>query len=273
MSRTSATSRSKLVLKEHQIEHVENLQKILQIYRFGIDGSKMGLGKTITTSIVLEKVQLKGIIVIAPAAIIPKWQEMKTIYGINIIMAISYDSLRGKTGSTLKHGLLERDDEGTKTVFTTTALCDEYIEEGVLFVFDEGQKLKNTSAQFHAANTICKAVFETENKSKVLVLTGTLNDKEEQCINTLRMMNIITHRELARKERDSSHVALLGIAELILFCNTLDEIKTLELCRTIGYAQHNLIHLCYKLFIDVVCHFQMAQMSSPKEELGIDLII
>jgi len=252
-------------LLPHQKEHVQRIVTTLSTNKSILDLSLMGRGKTFTTSYsatVLRSVM----VVICPASVETKWREMRSKYNAPVWKVISYESLRGRQNKQPKHGLLKRNDKVTKTGSTITSfgVTDELAEvtksRNVLFVFDEVQKTKNKSTQAKACISLVSHACRSK-KSRVILLSGTPIDKEEQSINILRMMGLITSSMLVRRDPETNIVKWIGFDKLYRTCIKMDEDSTLRtkddfnMQKTRDYPK-----FAYQLFIKVILHKLSSKM-------------
>lgn len=193
-------------LLPHQIEHTQKIENILQESFFALDFSTMGTGKTYCASYIAKKLNIPNIVVVAPLSVLPKWNLMKNKYGINIIHALSYCSLRSIKCKQPKHGLLTRVDKKIEytdnntfqtvtrevTEFFATQMWKNLVQQGVMFIVDEIQNVKNISSQFLSVKELIREIRENNPiNSKVILLSGTPIDKNEQIINLYRSIGII----------------------------------------------------------------------------------
>ena len=179
----------------------------------------------------------------------------------------------------------EEQDEVSRTEFFPSEELKEIVKEGCLFIFDEAQKIKNKTAQWLATRCIAEQLWETlkgqDAKSRFLLLSGTPMDKEEHAVNLMQMMGFIKSVKLFNTEPDKS-IKLLGAQELINYCSSLEQSSknskknTERAVRLLGpksptFAQNSsvkeaVVHLCYKLFQEVIKKEITSSMAPPKPE-------
>ena len=196
-------------LLPHQINHTEKIENILKESYFALDFSTMGTGKTYCSSYIAKKMNIPNVVVIAPLSVLPKWNLMKNKYGVNIIHALSYCSLRSIKCKQPKHGLLTRIDKKVDfsttdefdrttthtreiTEFFATQMWKNLVKQGVMLIVDEIQNVKNISSQFLSVKELIREIRETKSiNSKVILLSGTPIDKNEQIVNLYKSLGII----------------------------------------------------------------------------------
>ena len=213
-----------LVLRDYQVPHFEKIMSILDRQFFCVDGSEMGLGKTVV-SIKVAMARALPLVVVAPVAARAVWfNELNKYqcpyYNLHGGPVLTYEGLRGTAAHHPHHGLLTRSDvttlfEGKMTTITTfqpTPMLNAMIDAGVLFIFDESHNIKNTSDQTDAARAIIGAIYARGGRSRFMLNSGTAMDKAEQVITFLRTIMFIRHRALYTLI--NGVLKMTGIAEL-----------------------------------------------------------
>lgn len=215
-----------------QVDHVQKLQAIHKQVSFAIDLSMLGSGKTFTSSHMALQ-GFKHIVVVAPVSVLTKWNHMKKAYNVPITNMISYCQLRSTKCKQPKHDLLYRKDYKTqmqspssgltidvdKVDFFASDLYKKYVDEGVMLIIDEFQNVKNVSSQFLACRALIGEVVQaTHQRSKVLLLSGSPIDKEEQAVTLFRLLHIMRSDELVRWNVRDRTYEYAGIAEVWEFC-------------------------------------------------------
>lgn len=249
-----------LELKVHQIDHFTRIIDILDVHSHYMDFSRMGTGKTYSTSKVSETLGLP-LCVVCPVSAMNAWKEMQQ-YGINIHFLISYQSLRGTERYPPKHGYLNRTteikadkkgNEKKRVVFTPTDKFLSMINDGILLVFDEGQNIKNDSDQGKAARALSGAI---RSPSKCAFISGSPYDKEEHSENILRFLSIITHKRLIWSNPLTGEKVPKGLLEVLDYCTHLDPVRTKEILDDQGGSIYvtasKARSICHHLFITVV---------------------
>jgi hypothetical protein len=229
----------------HQGDHAQRLMATLDRFRFALDLSTPGAGKTFVATHIAKELGIKHVVVVAPLSILPKWKSMETEHGLPLRNAVSYCSLRSVTGKQPKHGLLRREDTFSNTVVaeeqasagaggTTTAAGEHQgqqstkffateawntlVREGVLLVVDEIQNVKNVSSQFLSVKELIRSILaDALGPSKVLLLSGTPIDKPEQVINLLRALGISTTRALGHFNPQTRRCEAKGFRQILRF--------------------------------------------------------
>lgn len=262
------TTYQQIVLRDYQVDHFRRTSAILDKFYFFIDGSEMGTGKTITTLAHAVTRQLP-ILVFCPLAARKTWIDNAARYGVKIYDlpktggVISYDSLRSRKERQPKHGLLIREEvEKGSPKFYATALFTQIVQNGVLLIFDECQKLKNTSDQYHAAKALIKQFYTIGGRSRVAFLSGTIMDKPEHAINFLRMIGFIDHRNLYSKIH--GEVRLEGIEDLLNWAQRINPQALQEFMTNNRFnpTRSDSPEYVFKLFVSVIKPSVMSIMPS-----------
>lgn len=270
--------REAIVLLPSQESHVTKLLHVLRHHPFALDFSALGSGKTFSGSKIASELQLPHVVVVCPVSVQSKWQEMRERYGVPLRHNLSYCGIRSIKGKQPKHGLLTRRDytvavpqprgeirQVEKTDFVITDSFRSLLAEGVLLIADEMQHLKNVSSQFAACQALIKAITEScevGGRSRVLMLSGSPIDKQEQAVTLFRSLNVMRHAELCKYNPGLRQMELRGISDIIDFCRSVDPIATERILAAKRYwmcSESVMRPMCYTLFQEVVKpHFSSA---------------
>lgn len=238
----------KIILKDYQVNHVEKLINILKEYPVACDFSAMGSGKSFTSSFIslYSEFKFKHVIVIGPLSIKNDWDKKKEIYGVPLYSFISYCSLRSVKGKMqLKHGLLNRIDSTRQIVknkqkeiidvvdFKPTDLYKKMVNEGVLLIIDEIQSVKNINDQFKACKELIRTIVDNcdylsppKNNSRIMLLSGTPFDKEEQIKHFFRLTSIMKHDDLSQFNIQTGTNNWTGFNDIYKLCYSKDKTTT-----------------------------------------------
>jgi len=267
-----------------QVDHVRKLLGVLRDNSFALDFSALGSGKTFTSSYIARQLGLAHIVVVSPVSVQSKWQDMKTRYGVPVRENLSFCSLRSvrdKQSRTLddvrrelKHGLLVRRDylenNQRKTEFEATDKFRAYLEAGVMLVVDEMQHVKNVTSQFAACQALVRAIIESGEsggRSRVLMLSGSPIDKEEQATTLMRSLHIMKQAELCHFNIGTYRMEPRGITDVVDFCDRVDPAVTQRSLVYAPYWQLGEVHmrrLCYTLFQKVIKPRFASAMPPPR---------
>ncbi len=238
-------------LMPHQIDHVERLSRTLDRFRFALDLSALGAGKTYCATKLCETRTVPNVVVIAPLTVLPKWQHMNDKHGLPLVDAISYCSLRSVKCKQPKHGFLNREDrvienevdgqlqQSERTFFHSTEKWRTLVNEGVLLIVDEIQNVKNVSSQFLSVKEMMRDILdhvESENKSRILLLSGTPVDKTEQVVNLYKALGIIKTHSLGHFNPQTRKCEAKGFRHVIRFHETLVSELTAQISGTLDHA-------------------------------------
>ena len=220
---------------------------ILNHNYFAVDVSPMGAGKTHVTSKIIQELKPKHFMVICPKTVASNWTNVIKLYGLpqtilNKKLAVTtYQTLIGRGEGVNSMGILNRrlvqqpghtDDRGKyvegkkEVVYEVTTLFRKMVKDGFFIVFDESHKTKNShTSTYGAVKAICSYVAAHEKKgngnSKIVFITGTIFDKEEQISPFLRMVNIIQSKNLSTNILGNFKISGLGYQQLLDYCGVI----------------------------------------------------
>ncbi len=258
---------SRIRLYPSQAAHVDALDGILDRSHYALDLSVMGSGKTFAGTAIYMKRRLLHVMVVAPLTVLPAWEKVLHDHDIHHAKLMTYDSLAGKADQTaLKHGYLTRTDredvsaDGNKTIKTTsfaaTALLRQHVEEGMLFICDEVQYVKNIDSQrAKAARAIADVMEERfsddpgrgRGRSRVLLLSGSPVDRAHQCANLLMLLNVTRHDYLMYKKQ------AMGVSDITEYSMKLNAAQTCEVIpKHVLGSPKACEALVYQLFQEVI---------------------
>lgn len=285
-SRTRSSSEEEIksfTLEGDQPRHLKAILDILGQFKFCLDTSPLGSGKTFTAMGVARDLKLPHIIYITNASLLPKPQRIFKEHGFNTDLFITFETLRSSITKTsvlgkfrkLNHNLLKRqdtshDEKKNITTYEVTKKFKEYVQEGCLLILDEVQALKNVSKQLLACIELEKYIIESDSKSVVLELSGSPGSKEPHFFNMLRRFQII--KETLLYENKRGIFTPLGAEELRRFCLKLDKETTNNIMGE-GFNVANVESKCFKLYIDIIQFYISDSMPQPPPKPGVELII
>lgn len=233
----------------------------------------MGGGKTYIAIAVAIIFKLP-VFVVCPKSAREEWERLCALYGVAVVDlletggVITYDTFRSRKGYQPRHGLLTRDDVNSR--FAATPELEALFKNGVLVVFDEFQKLKNSSTdQYRAAQALIKTLYKVGGRSRIAFLSGSAIDKPEQAINFLRLVGFITQPKLYTKVNGRTKKE--GIQDLCAWARhvnkeAFERFDQRNICPTTqtGAAQY-----VFNLFIAVIKPSLMSIMPSLKLDIEI----
>ena len=213
--------------RKHQEPHFDKIDDILKLNYFYADFSPTGFGKTFPPLFLAQKFNIP-LFVVCPLTVEAKWRTVAAEYSVKVIDVITYQALRSTTGRQPKHGFLQRADNGSSS-FTATDKLKTLIQDGCIFVFDEGHNLKNRSDQWKATAAITKEINETSNKSRYAVVSATLFDKEDHAVQFLELTGIKRAHFMYRYNNGNLEYEQHGLGEIINKARNYNEKKTDEI--------------------------------------------
>jgi len=204
--------RREIQLYPYQIDHVNKLCGFLDKYHYAVDLSPLGTGKTYTAAKVYRDKGLAHIVTISPPSVKTKWLEVNEAYRLDCDNNLTYGEVTGKRFINPKSGYLLRNDYRVPVLQEngTTRMIDKYnytvtdafktiVNEGLLLVLDEFQHLKNECAQTEACEMLIQTIyddFKRGGKSRVILLSGSPIDKQNQVVRLFKTLGIMRHDKI-----------------------------------------------------------------------------
>jgi hypothetical protein len=168
-----------------------------------IDVSEPGTGKTIVTIDTAMKLGLK-LFVVCPLTVTNVWNDKVKYYGADKAEIIGYESLTvGNEGrkwlnSQKKAKQTKNASSKEKTIFLPTQAFDDICKEGILFVLDEFQFVKNEdSLRANAATTLASHIYQLyaynnyQGRSRIALLSGSPFDDGKFAETTMQILNFL----------------------------------------------------------------------------------
>lgn len=131
-------------LLDYQIPHTENLVRILEKNRYGLDMSDPGTGKTYTAVAACRELRLTPAIV-CPKSVVPAWERVLAGFGIKPYFVTNWE---GAKSEGFKHGSFN---------YRTGVYTWELGRTKILLILDEVHKAKGVDSQNSAMLIAAKA--------------------------------------------------------------------------------------------------------------------
>ncbi len=238
---------TQIKLFESQVEHYDNIVNILSTNVAYIDTSPTGSGKSYTTAKYAQEKRLT-MFVVSPKSVIPIWENIAEIFGIDLEIAMSYATLIGRKGR-FSHDYLTKKSDG---YYAATDTLIELVNTGTLFVFDEMHNVKNTGSQLNSSHAIVRAVVEaSESESRVALLSATPGEKKEHAKSIVKMLGITTQDVFAIYDKSTKIYDGLGILDVINEASDINRQETRRLVRTRTYNNTGVIEICFTLYVNI----------------------
>jgi superfamily II DNA or RNA helicase len=165
-------------LLDYQIQHTENLVRILTKNKTCLDASDTGTGKTYTAIAACSILDLKPII-ICPKTIKSTWKNVCEYFNLQPEIIINYESL--KTGNYDDLKIINNKE--TKFEFNK--------KDGTIFIFDEAHRCANLETDN------CKILLAAKKTSiPILLLSATIADFPEKFKPFFYILNFIKEEQL-----------------------------------------------------------------------------
>lgn len=262
---------SDVQLLPRQIAPFEKMMDRYEEDFFYINTGKPGTGKTIIATLSAKAFGMP-IIAILPKRLIHGWKEDANRCGVKLLKVITYGGLSSKTGYQPKHGLLVKEGKNDSKYVPTQQFLD-YLDMGVLIVYDEFSKIKNKGpSRSKAALAINKALMSRPTKSRILFLSGTPITSGEQVENLMRLTGIIRHKVL--NTGSGKNFTLLGIQDAIEECEKINKKATEYITHHVGNYKNreSMVELLLSLYSEILKDKISGGMPAP-ELKGIHLQI
>lgn len=272
-------------LFEYQLPHFERMFNILSEHNFALDLSPLGTGKTYISGKYIEiNPQFKHVYVICPASLRSKWNDVVRTHKLKHVEVYSYNEVAGLKMTNPKHGLLIRND------FKTTRMIDgrdteiemasfkisekykSYYDKGeLLFIFDEIQHIRNgTSYTTNACRELMKQILHNKKGNKLICISGTPFDKQEQIVTFMRNIGIQECDELVTHNWHTGVYSYKGYAEIVDYCKKIDtEKKGIYWYNEMITNKYMRAERCkmnaYNLFLNVIMKYLVSHMTMTEK--------
>lgn len=235
-------SKTPIQLENHQVSHFDNLNSILKENFFAIDTSDMGTGKNYVSSYYAQY-HNKKVIVISPKTTGLTWNKIRDNNTVDITHIISYESLRGNTVRKPKHGFLVLDDSSES--FQTTKYFEEIFSDEYLIILDEFHKTKNQTLQNKACSALINGALDLNSNTRVLMMSATPIDKEEQVTNIFTMLKLVDN-----SNQDTFQKSVKEYCKFLskFYPNSKSVLK--DIYKSIDY--YNIENTCFRLYTEVL---------------------
>jgi SNF2 family DNA or RNA helicase len=145
------------------------------------------------------------------------------------------------------------------------------IESGVLLVFDECQKIKNSKTMaFKACQEMTRTLMRVKGTSRFAMLSATPFDEKKYTLSFYRLMGFLTEPLLYHKNPITRQVNYLGIQEIVNLATTFDPTITNDLFEEyipkLNYAKisrENAEDFMFEVFVKVIKNTIGSTMKEP----------
>jgi hypothetical protein len=224
--------------------------------------AEKGVGKThVAAQLVKELYEEKGIrpLIICLPGLFEHWKRFMRGVGVPVWDMVSWHSLAGrisKKGGTpvgkINHPYLVREADAMGP-FSATEEFMNICRKGCILVFDESQKIKNSSAAMHwaAHALVAAAISEVPDKCCGLQISAGILSKDTSYECLYRMLNLCGHHKLIHKhdQRFGHRWANFGLGQIYKYACVFDKDKTQEIfARKLGVgAEYTDLDLRYRI--------------------------
>jgi superfamily II DNA or RNA helicase len=174
-------------LLKYQIQHTENLVRIIQDNRACLDASDTGTGKTYC-AVAACYILKKSPIIICPKSVINNWSSVCAYFNVKPYIIINYESL--KTGKN--YDKITKINNATKTNNTNKKVSYEFEEvPHTIFIFDEAHRCANMGTDNSSMLFAAK-----KTNTPILLLSATIADFPEKFKPFFYILNFIDVEQL-----------------------------------------------------------------------------
>ncbi len=191
-------------LLEYQIEHTNNIIRILNNNNTCLDASDTGTGKTYTAIATCAILKLTPVI-ICPKSVISTWKRVAELFDLKKIIVVNYDLIK-------KCKIYDKKNNKVKSPFLTNNKKEEQDNykfnfdkpNDILFIFDEVHRCSNLES------INCKILLAAkETNIKMLLLSATIADFPEKFKPFFYILNFINPDQI--KEKDITYTKYIHI--------------------------------------------------------------
>lgn len=234
-----------------------------------IDTSTMGAGKTYIVLKYAQKYKLP-VFIICPKTIIQMWYDTCNQYSVDVVEAMSYEALAGRSNTGISHGWLARIETPRGrvskdiTFYPTQKFC-ELVKSGMILVFDEFHKVKNENTYTKSVRALIRPV-QYGGHSRVALLSGTPFDKVPLVLTLLRTIGLINY-DLTLTESGATHI--YGAGEIFDLAKHLDKHTFAELRTHIELNQGNIVEFIFQVYVRILRLHLTGGMKLPPHVLDL----
>lgn len=177
-------------LLEYQIEHTNNIIRILNKNNTCLDASDTGTGKTYSAIATCTQLKLKPFI-ICPKSVIYTWKSVCKYFGIKEYIIVNYELIKrgkiyNKKYDKIKCPIIKVDILDNKIEYKFNN-----IDKNLIFIFDEVHKCSNLESEN------CKLLLSAKStQNKMLLLSATIADYPEKFKPFFYILNFISPEQV-----------------------------------------------------------------------------
>lgn len=247
----SPKKQKQLTLMSHQFGWYNKIiNQILPKSKLYVDTSEMRVGKSYISTKVGITLGL-SFFVICPVTVKHVWEGIRDEYKLDFIEIITYDSLRGRIGSKLKHDWLDRVTTDKTLDFYPSDDFKTLVKSGVMLILDEGHMIKNASIQYHACQALINYIQKSNSKSIVAILTATMMTKPSSAIQFLNVSGYMNGKNTYIYNKSAKFYNFAPTNELIEKCRKLDA-NTTDQITSLTLNKQNCNIIVSQLFLKVI---------------------
>jgi hypothetical protein len=197
------------------------------------------------------------------------WLRTAERMGTSIFITSTYESMR--VGSNVKgdNPLLPYirkvrtqsvNDDGDIIIQDEYRLTQEWfdlVDDGIMIIFDESQKIKNSNTTTTLAHQLILSIVEHKdpnNRSRVLQTSATPFDKQELVVNVMKTFGIYTNLKMSRNDiqRGMMYEGFIEIMEKIRKIAPHADLSTAEELMTRGGVVKSIKGILFQWYVDYI---------------------
>lgn len=174
----------------YQIEHTNNIIRILNKNNTCLDASDTGTGKTYSAIATCTQLKLKPFI-ICPKSVIYTWKSVCKYFGIKEYIIVNYELIkRGKIYNE-KYDKIKCPIIKVETLDKKTEYTFKNVDKNIIFIFDEVHKCSNLESEN------CKLLLSAKiTQNKMLLLSATIADYPDKFKPFFYILNFISPEQV-----------------------------------------------------------------------------
>lgn len=188
----------------HQYHHVHKLIHLLKYNGGMYDVTRMGNGKTYTALCVARNLHYPNVLVFGPSISASGWRDAVAHFEMDPdhVRMVPYSMLLNRKRNQDRHNdntscMLYVDKDG-KRQFSRWVL--PFVQHGVTVIIDEAHMLKHASTdRSNSVLSLLQWIRKNGVGHRVLCLSGTPLDKEEQLTGVLRLLGVVSKTYMYRR--------------------------------------------------------------------------
>lgn len=234
-----------LKLWPEQVEAYDKICKIIDYSYVFANNTPAGGGKT-EMCIKLALDYGLRIVLVTERNIIHQWRTRCLKYGIHFL-GITYAALRGSSTFKPDFRFLNFVGRDGKDGYEASSEFDRMAKDGILLVFDEYHRLKNSSTQHYAACELIHRIVDCGFPSRVALLSASPSTSKKDSYRLIKLLGITNKSQAVSYIPGSGHI-IKGLSDVVKKAKELDENFSVDLSNINSFVAEQ---ICEKAYSDV----------------------